>query len=186
METLSLSPHRSLLLPFVVLLYPLLYVIGGQTGLISPYEPISENPVRVLALIVGAIAVSYLVSVVLATAIGVRTGTLIGWKRLLFRPSERVTGVFLLFTVIPVIYFLADLVVDLPPWAELAVGLPLAWPAFVTLVGMYAVENAGLTLPNSGQMFIIGIGISLSIVWMFLLATWLGMGALPTSAAKTS
>lgn len=180
MDTLSVSPHRSLVFPFVVLLYPLLYFIGGETGLISPYESVSETPIRILALIMGAVVVSCVFSIVLVAALGVRTGTVTGWEHLLFRPSERVMGIFLLIALIPPAYFFAGLVVDLPPWTELAIGIPFAWPAFVVLIGMYAVENAGLTLPYLAQILIIGLGISLSVAWMFLLANWFATGTLPT------
>lgn len=186
-----LAPRRSLVVPTLVVLAPLLWF--GYRGATAPshvtgaFEP---TPGAVLAVVAGSVAVSYLLGAAIAAALsldGIDPGRPLAGA--LARPSDAALALVAVVAVAVVGYLVAAQFAAFPGWLDavlellgLVVGLPLA----VVYAGFFVVANALAFESFALEAVAVAVGVSLSVVWVFLLAGGAAamLGASPGLAAR--
>lgn len=174
----ALRPRRSLAFPFVVLLYPLLWVVVRTFNITAVGYPITANLSDVLALTIGAVVVSYLGAAVGVTALSIDVASVPVWARSLVSPSNATLGVVTVISVALAAYISAASVIALPHWVDTAArigGIVLGWPLMLVILGTYAIGNSLPALQSqfAVQFVVALVGVTLSAAWVFILATWL-------------
>ncbi|KAB1193216.1 hypothetical protein GJR96_07060 [Haloferax sp. MBLA0076] len=169
-------PHRRLLFPFVVVLFPLLAFVYRDAGVrIVDGQQVNTPLLRTLTLTVTAIAVSYTIAIAVARAVGERSKRDSAWTWMLFHPSNGTIAILGILWSLIVGYVALNSAVTLPPEASLVVGIPLAWPLFILVLLMYAIGNAFPVFQASfaAQAAFVAIGYALTSAWLFLFSTWI-------------
>lgn len=168
-----LRPARRLVFPFTVVCAPAVWFVYGDAGVrIEDGQRVLTPLSRTVALAVLALLASYVVAVVVASAVRSRDGFDTPWGRILFRPTNGTLLALAVLWSVVVGYVALDSAVDLPYESELVVGIPLLWPLLVALISMYALGNAVLVLRAFAvQATFTTLGFALSAAWLFLLAT---------------
>ena len=174
----SLRPRRSLAFPFVVLAYPLLWLVVRTTEITAVGQPLTTNLHLVLALTTGAIGASYFGAALLVALVPVDVTAVPPWARPLVAPSYATLGVILAFSLALGAYISAASVVAFPNWFDTAasiVGFVIGWPMILGMLGVYALGNAfpALQIPFVVEFLVALCGVALSAIWVFLLASWL-------------
>lgn len=171
--------RRRLAFPFVVVLYVLLWLGLRETGVFSRGQSITDPLPGVLALVAGALVVSYVVAVAVAAAFVPETGSAPWWARGVIEPTNATLVVIGAITV----GLAASIVVEaegirvwigLAPYVR-AVALVLAWPLYVVLVVMFAAGNAASPagLPDLAKRSLLALGVGLTAAWLFVLSSWI-------------
>jgi len=176
MLSTALHPDRSLVVPMLVVLAPLLWF--GYRGATAPstatlsFDP---TPAAVAAVVAGSLAVSYLLAAAVDAALGLRTVDPAGRPVVaaLARPSDAALAVVAAVGVGVGAYLLGSALVGLPGWVDAVVapvGVVIALPLLVADAGVLAVGNAVAVESFAAEAVAVAVGVSLSVVWVFLLA----------------
>lgn len=173
--TTVLAPRRTLVVPTLVVLAPLLWFgyrgAGAPPHVMGAFEP---TPGTVLAVVVGSVTVSYLLGATVAAVLnldGIDPGRSVAGT--LARPSN---GSLVLVTVVAVAvvgYLIATQFVEFPGWLDALLepfGLLLALPLVIVYVSSFVVENTLTGESFAVQAVAVAVGVSLSVVWVFLLS----------------
>lgn len=177
MAIVSLArPVRRLAFPFVVVLYPLLWFVLRDAGIAASGQPAPAVLPQTLALALTAVVVSYIVAVAVAAMLASEPGSASGWTRQLLFPSD---GALVTFTAVSVAlgaFIVVGSAFAFPGWFETVatvVGGVIGWPLIVVYGGTIVVENALGGQSAAVEFVAVGIGVALSVAWLFLLSGWI-------------
>ena len=180
------SFHRAAVLPFAVALYPQLWFVNREVGIAVATTNRPEAVIRLQAVESAAIAMatSVIFAVVVAAAARSASGWLPPWTGPLFRPSNGAVAVFVVVS-----FAFWAIVIALPPmalppgWSDV-LGLLFSWPLLVLYVGMVFLGNAFFGEPSMPVQFaVVGVGVALSAVWLFLASGWIAARVVPGDRA---
>lgn len=179
----SVRPRRHLVFPFVLALYPSLWFVFRDLDIRSGAGFAPSLFIRTLALLVGAVLVSYAFAVVASELLNVRPESVPSWARRFVAPSNATLAVFSTISLAIGTYAVAGSVVSLPNWLDtvaMGIGIVVGWPVFVVVLLAFAVGNAvGGGLPLVVQSLFVVVGIALSTTWLFVLSGWLAAVTTP-------
>lgn len=186
-----LQPRRSLAVPFVVVLYPLLWLVVRHAEISAVGQPITDTLPQVLTLTASAVVISYATAVMVATVLSLEAESVPAWSRILVAPSNATLALVSVLSLALGAYIVASSIVGFPQWFDTAasiVGLVLGWPLILSILGMYAVSNAfpALQIPFGIELLVGMFGIALSVVWLFLLSGWITALVPPTVPGATT
>jgi hypothetical protein len=165
------EPRRSLLVPTLTALAPLLFLLyrGATTRAEGTW---TLSPGTALALAAVAAPACYAVVAAAVTVLDPATDGVL--TRAVFAPSDGSLVVLAAAALGLAAYLLATTVGDLPRAVEAvasAAGVVVALPLAALLLAVTAVGNAaGTTPPFAVQAAVVGVGVALSVVWLALLA----------------
>jgi hypothetical protein len=166
----DLSPRRRLAAPFFATLSPLAWVVyRGGPGL----EWASPEPGPMLVpLLFGAALVSYAVAVVVAPRLPELSGLPVPLRPLL-APSNTTLAVVADASVAVGVYVFAAISLPSPlDTVASVVGVLLGWPALLAVLASIVLGNvfAPGGLGYGVEFAIVALGVSLSALWLFVLA----------------
>lgn len=174
----ALRLTRSLAFPFAAILYPLLWFVNRGVGIATATtnRTVAEIHGQAIESAVVAAAVSFLVAIVVVAVVRRSSRPLPWWTRPFLRPSN---GTLAVFAAISFVFW--GLVVLLSPGAASDADVVLfAWPLVLLYVGMTVIGNAATGEPSFAvQAVVVGIGVALSTVWLFLLSSLVARVAIP-------
>ncbi|MFB6123451.1 MAG: hypothetical protein ABEJ78_08335 [Haloferacaceae archaeon] len=173
-----LRPRRRLALPFLVALYPSLWLTVRGTG-VARGPP--ADPPRFVASVVGAVALSYLVAALVTALIPLDAASLPPRVHRVVAPPNATLLVVGVVTLALGVYVGGSFVVEFPRWLDGAarvVGVALGWPLVLATLGLHAVGNAApaLRVPFAVELFVTLVGVATSAVWVVVLSGWLAEG----------
>ncbi|WP_423743196.1 hypothetical protein V5735_08850 (plasmid) [Haladaptatus sp. SPP-AMP-3] len=164
-------PRRALAFPFVAVLYPLLWFIIRDADIAAAYGVSGVVP-RALGFAVGAVVVSYVVAVAVVELVDGDADSASTWRRWLFAPSNRALALFAVVSLLLGVQLLD--VTTTPVWlrdAERLLGVVVGWPLLVTYLGGFGLSVL-LGESLAVQFVAVAVGVSLSVVWLFVLFGW--------------
>lgn len=178
----TLRPRRRLALPFLVFVFPLLWVTVRGTS-VARGPPPTRAPGSTLAFVAAAVVGSYLLAAVEVTVLAGATESWPRWARRLLEPSDAALGWTAAISLALAAYVGGSSLVTFPAWVETVArgaGLVVGWPLVVTTLATYAVGNAVPGgLPFTAQVLATMVGVALSAVWIVVLSTWLAARVAP-------
>ena len=182
-------PRRSQALPFVVVLYPLLWLVVREFEISAVGQPVTDALPQVLGFAAAAVVISYAVAALVATVLIPEPGSVPAWARALVNPSNATLAVVSVLTLALGAYVATSSVAEFPQWFDTAaslVGLVVGWPMVASIFGSYAIGNAFPALQTFAVELLLGMfGIALTAVWVFLLSSWI-TGIVPPTVPRAT
>ena len=171
-----LQPRRDLAFPFIVALYPLLWLVIRSTELTAVGQPITNTYPQVLAFTAIAAVISYVIAVLATIMLPLDSGSHPAWLQSLFIPSTRTLTIVSVLSLGLGAYIVTSSVVAFPQWFDTTAsiaGFVLGWPMMLSILGTYAIGNAFPAFQSAvgAQLLITMIGTALTAVWIFFLAS---------------
>ena len=168
---LDFSPRRSLVAPFLGALAPLLWFLNREAA-IRAATGAAMQPAVVVGLAAVAVACSYIVGAALAPRLP-DASSLPSPLRSLVAPSDATLALVGVVTAALSAVVFASLSFPSPlDTVASAVGVVVGWPALLAVLG--AIVFGGLLGPSGVAAVVeaglIGVGISLSMLWLVVLA----------------
>lgn len=185
-----IQPRRSLAVPFVVVLYPLLWLVVRGAEVTAVGRPITETLPQVLGLTAIAVIISYSTAVLVATVLPLGADSVPAWARSLVTPTNATLTLVSVFSLALGAYIIASSMVELPQWFDSVAsitGLIIGWPMMLLILGSYALGNAFPAFQNAvvAHLLIGMFGVALSAVWLFLLSGWI-TGLVPPTVPRAT
>lgn len=171
----ALRPRRSLVLPLLMALFPILYFAYREVGRsCRPGRSCPEIAIAGYALV--GIAASYLLACAALALVDVRAlAADHSVARLAFRPADATLSVLGVLVAGIAVYTTASLVAPIPPWLDgllTPVGLVVGLPFVATAVTMTVVGSALSVEPSMPvQLAVVAGSLVATGAWVFLLAT---------------
>lgn len=185
-----IRPRRSLAFPFVVVLYPLLWLVVREFEISAVGQPVTNAFPQVLGFAAAAVVISYTVAALVATVLIPEPGSTPVWAQTLVNPSNATLAVVGVLSSALGTYIATSSVAEFPQWFDTAaslVGLVVGWPMVASILGSYAVSNAFPALHTFTVELLFGMfGVALSAVWLFLLSSWITRLVPPTVPRATT
>ena len=186
-----IQPRRNLAFPFIVLLYPLLWLVISGYEVNAVGRPITDTYPQVIALTAGTLIISYAIAVVTASVLMPKPGSMPAWARTVVNPSNATLVIVSAISLALGAYIVTSSVVDFPQWVDAVaspVGLIIGWPMVGSLIVVFGVENTfpELEIPFAVELLGVLIGAALTATWIFLLSGWLAGFVPPTVPGATS
>ena len=186
-----LQPRRELAFPFLVALYPLLWLVVRSTELSAVGQPITDTYPQVLAFTAVAAVVSYVIAVLATALLPLDSGSNPAWVQSVFTPSNRTLAIVSVLSMALGAYIVTSSVVAFPQWFDTTAsiaGFVLGWPMMLSILGSYAIGNAFPAFQSAvaAQLLIAVIGTALTAVWIFFLASRIAAFAPPTFPQTTT
>ena len=186
-----LQPQRELAFPFIVALYPLLWLIVRSTEISAVGQPITDTYPQVVAFTVVAVMISYVIAVLATTVLPVDSGSNPAWFQSLFTPSNRTLAIVSILSLALGAYIVTSSVVAFPQWFDTTAsiaGFVLGWPMMLSILGTYAIGNAFPAFQNAfaAQLLIGMFGTALTATWIFFLASRVAAFVPPTIPQATT
>lgn len=174
----TLRPRRSHVFPSAVASYPLLWFVNREVGIATATttRPVAEIHRQAIGSATAAAIVSLLVAIAVVASVRRSSRSFPWWTRPFLGPSNGTLTVFAATSLLfwGIVVFLRRGV------ASDAGALLFAWPLIVLYVGMTLVGNAVTGEPSFViQAAVIGTGVALSTVWLFLLSWFVAFVAIP-------
>lgn len=185
-----IRPQRSMAFPFVVVLYPLLWLVVQEFEITTVGQPITNVLPQVLGFAAAAVVTSYIVAALITSVLIPESGSIPTWARTLVNPSNATLAVVSVLSLALGAYIITSSVVAFPRWFDTAaslVGLVIGWPMITFILGSYAMGNAFPALQTfTGELLIGMFGVALSAIWLFLLSGWITDLVPPTAPRATT
>lgn len=183
------GPYRSLVFPFVLVLFPLLWFVNREVGIATATTSRPGTEIRLAAVesTVVAVAVSLVAAIVVVAVLRLASVDVPSRARPFFLPSS---GTLAVFTGLSLAFWAAaafELPRALPAWGYLLFELLFLWPLVAVHTGMIVVGNALVGEPSLAvQSVVVGVGVALSTAWLFLLSRWIAAIAIPGDSGVVS
>ncbi|MFC5366979.1 hypothetical protein [Salinirubrum litoreum] len=159
-------PRRRLVAPFLLVVYPLCWLVVRAVGLTAVDHPTAGAILRGVVLALGAVVVAALVAVAVAVCGPDR------WTPALSTGSGLLAGSV---TLALAAYVVVSSVVILPQWLDVparVAGVVVGWPMAVVTLATYAVGNAVPAVRHSVVLRLVAslVGATLTAGWVLLLS----------------
>jgi uncharacterized membrane protein (DUF485 family) len=166
MRPTQLRPRRRLAVPFLLVCYPLCWLVVRAVGLTAAARPTAATLLRAPVFAAGAVGVAYLVAVAVTPHVPDRL------TPDLSRPTLLVAGAL---TLALATYVVVSSLVALPQWVAAparAAGLVFGWPMAAVTLATYAVGNAVPAAGDAvgGRLLATLVGAALTAGWVLLLS----------------
>lgn len=166
MRPTALHPRRRLAVPFLLVGYPLCWLVVRTVGLTAAARPAGAALLRAAAFTIVAVVVAYLVAVAVTPRVPDR------WTPDPAPATLRVAGGL---TLALATYVVVASVVTLPQWVDAparVAGVVLGWPLAVVTLATYAVGNAVPVTQDvpGGPLLASLLGAALTAGWVLLLS----------------
>ena len=186
-----LQPRRELAFPFIVALYPLLWLVVRSSEISAVGQPITDTYPQVLAFTAVAAVISYVIAVLATITLPLDSGSHPAWLQSLFTPSNRTLAIVSVLSLGLGVYIVTSSIVAFPQWFDTTAsiaGLILGWPMMLSILGTYAIGNAFPAFQSAvGAQLLIGmIGTALTAMWIFFLASRIAAFVPPTIPQATT
>ena len=183
-------PRRSVAFPFVVVLYPLLWLVVREFEISAVGQPVTNALPQVLGFAAAAVVISYVVAALVASVFIPEPGSAPAWARTLVNPSNATLAVVGVLSLALGAYITTSSVAEFPQWFDTAaslVGLVVGWPMVASILGSYTIGNAFPALQTfTVELLFTMFGVALSAVWLFLLSGWITALVPPTVPQATT
>ncbi|UPW00505.1 hypothetical protein M0R88_00015 [Halorussus gelatinilyticus] len=170
----AVRPHRSLVLPLLVVAVPALYFVYRDAAIGCPPGRTCLELAH-FGTAAGALAVTYLVAgVALAAADASALADRSALARVAFRPTDRTLAVLAVLVAGLAAYLLASAATTIPGWLDAAltpVGLLVGLPLLVVTVVLITLGNAVGEPSLAVQSAVVAAGLAATGAWLFVLAT---------------